>query len=54
MVYAKGHEEDEKLHKSFHQSVVQGVKFQVQGAAALAHSSCQSTQLNSAGSNVHA
>lgn len=29
MVYAKGHEEDEKLHKAFHQGAVQGFKFQV-------------------------
>lgn len=29
MVYAKGHEEDEKLHKTFHSSAVQGLKFQV-------------------------
>ncbi|KAF6258409.1 ESCO1/2 acetyl-transferase-domain-containing protein [Scenedesmus sp. NREL 46B-D3] len=28
MVYAKGHEEDEKLHKTFHSSAVQGLKFQ--------------------------
>lgn len=29
MVYTKGHEEDEKLHKAFHQGAVQGFKFQV-------------------------
>jgi hypothetical protein len=29
MVYAKGHEEDEKLHKAYHQGAVQGFKFQV-------------------------
>jgi N-acetyltransferase len=29
MMYAKGHEEDEKLHKAFHQAAVQGPRFQV-------------------------
>jgi hypothetical protein len=33
MVYAKGHEEDEKLHRSFHSGAVQGLKFQVCKAA---------------------
>jgi len=28
-MYAKGHEEDEKLHKAFHQAAVQGPRFQV-------------------------
>lgn len=29
MVYTKGHKEDEKLHKAYHQGAVQGFKFQV-------------------------
>lgn len=29
MVYTKGHREDEKLHKAYHQGAVQGFKFQV-------------------------
>jgi hypothetical protein len=29
MVYTKGHQEDEKLHKAYHQGAVQGFKFQV-------------------------
>lgn len=32
MVYSKGHEEDEKLHKAYHQGAVQGFKFQVGGS----------------------
>eukprot|EP00879_Flechtneria_rotunda_P029676 GHRR01032113.1.p1 GENE.GHRR01032113.1~~GHRR01032113.1.p1 ORF type:complete len:106 (+),score=33.94 GHRR01032113.1:318-635(+) len=28
MLYAKGHDEDEKLHRSFHLPAVQGLKFQ--------------------------
>lgn len=33
MVYTKGHEEDEKLHKAYHQGAVQGFKFQVSGTS---------------------
>ncbi len=29
MVYTKGHEEDEKLHKAYHQGALHGFKFQV-------------------------
>jgi hypothetical protein len=40
MVYAKGHEEDEKLHRSFHSSAVQGLRFQVRRATTVSSSSC--------------
>jgi hypothetical protein len=33
VVYTKGHEEDEKLHKAYHQGAVQGLKFQVSAAS---------------------
>jgi hypothetical protein len=35
MLYTKGLEEDEKLHKAYHQGAVQGLKFQVSAASRL-------------------
>jgi hypothetical protein len=51
MVYTKGHQEDEKLHKAYHQGAVQGFKFQVCSRLAVMHSAaCCMTQRNSSSS----